>query len=269
MGRIDEERALLRAAVDLDATLIAGSRLPGPRANLELVQAAADVGAEADFRRWLATDPAAGAAIEFLPVCGLVGFGRLAAEGHAEALTVLKQWAGDPRWRVREAVAMGLQRLGDADLDRLLAEVRAWGAGNAFERRAAVAALGEPRLLGEPRAVAALLDLLDDCTGSLTRLRAAGDAGGEALRKALGYAWSVAVAAAPETGRPRMERWLRSTADDRDIAWIMRQNLRKARLSRADPQWVRRWRLLTDPGGTTDTRRKSARRTRSRGTPSG
>jgi HEAT repeat protein len=250
MGRIDDERIALLAAPDLDAALLAGSRLPGPRANLELVQAAADVGVEADFRRWLATDPAAEGPFEFLPVCALVGYGRFAAEGREDAVDVLREWASDPRWRVREAVAMGLQRLGDADLGRLLAVVRAWGTGSAFERRAAVAALAEPRLLGEPRAVAVLLDLLDDCTAAIAGLRAAGDGGVQALRKALAYAWSVAVAAAPEPGRPRMERWLRSTADDRDVAWIMRQNLRKARLSRADQDWVRRWRELTDRAGS-------------------
>jgi hypothetical protein len=158
---------------------------------------------------------------------------------------VLRAWAGDPHWRIREAVAMGLQRLGDADIDRLLAVVADWGGGGAFERRAAVAALCEPRLLAEPRAVDAALDLLDACTASLAALRSAGDPGVVALRKALGYAWSVAVAAAPAVGRPRMERWLRAAADDRDIAWTARENLRKARLSRVDPDWVQRWRSLT------------------------
>jgi hypothetical protein len=144
---------------------------------------------------------------------------------------------------------MGLQRLGDADVDRLLPVVADWGGGNAFERRAAVAALCEPRLLAEPRAVDAALDLLDGCTESLASLRRAGDEGVAALRKALGYAWSVVVAAAPAAGRPRMERWLRSITAHRDVAWIMRENLRKARLARADPDWVRRWRPLTGSGG--------------------
>lgn len=237
-----QERTALLATPDLDAALLAGSHLPGPRANLELMQAAADVGVEADFRRWLATDdPTADGPFEFLPVCALVGFGRLAAEHHSEALDVLRAWAGDARWRVREAVAMGLQRLGDADIDRLLAVVRDWGTGTAFERRAAVAGVCEPRLLATPRAVAAALDLLDDCTSSFPTLKRAGDAGTPALRKALGYAWSVVAAASPTAGCPRMERWLRSAPDDRDVAWIMRQNLRKARLTRADPEWVRRW----------------------------
>ena len=136
---------------------------------------------------------------------------------------------------------MGLQRLGDADIDRLLAVVPDWGAGTAFERRAVVAGLCEPRLLTTPRAVAAALDLLDDCTSSLPALKRAGDEGAAALRKALGYAWSVVAAASPMAGCPRMERWLRTGPGDRDVAWIMRQNLRKARLKRGDPEWVRRW----------------------------
>ncbi len=58
------------------------------------------------------------------------------------------------------------------------------------------------------------------------------------LRKGLGYCWSVAVAALPEPGKARMERWLAS--DDPDVRWIMRENLKKARLQRLDPEWVAR-----------------------------
>ncbi|HLF37891.1 MAG TPA: hypothetical protein VI520_08160, partial [Anaerolineales bacterium] len=60
----------------------------------------------------------------------------------------------------------------------------------------------------------------------------------EALRKGLGYCWSVAVAAFPEQGRPRMERWIGSP--DPDVQWVMKQNLRKTRLTRLDPKWVAR-----------------------------
>jgi hypothetical protein len=35
-----------------------------------------------------------------------------------------------------------------------------------------------------------------------------------------------------------MERWLAS--DDRDVRWIMRENLRKRRLARMDAAWVAR-----------------------------
>jgi hypothetical protein len=33
-----------------------------------------------------------------------------------------------------------------------------------------------------------------------------------------------------------MERWIAST--DKDVRWIMRQNLRKQRLVRIDPDWT-------------------------------
>jgi hypothetical protein len=47
------------------------------------------------------------------------------------------------------------------------------------------------------------------------------------------------VSALPETGKRMMERWL--THDDRDIRWIMRQNLGKKRLERMDAEWVSTW----------------------------
>jgi hypothetical protein len=38
-----------------------------------------------------------------------------------------------------------------------------------------------------------------------------------------------------------MEKWLASS--DKDIQWIMRENLKKARLARMDAAWVEKWRL--------------------------
>ena len=60
----------------------------------------------------------------------------------------------------------------------------------------------------------------------------------KALRKGLGYCWSVVVAA-PDKGREVMVKWFAS--DDRDIIWIMKQNLRKKRLVRMDAGWVEKW----------------------------
>jgi hypothetical protein len=50
------------------------------------------------------------------------------------------------------------------------------------------------------------------------------------LRKALGFAPSLFVAALPEEGFPLLERWARS--GDRDLIWIVRENLKKDRLNR-------------------------------------
>jgi hypothetical protein len=56
------------------------------------------------------------------------------------------------------------------------------------------------------------------------------------LRQALGYCWSVVVAALPEYGKPALERWSRSP--NLDVIWIVRENLKKTRLARMDVDWV-------------------------------
>jgi hypothetical protein len=50
----------------------------------------------------------------------------------------------------------------------------------------------------------------------------------------------VAVAAAPEVGRPRFEAFVDRVvaSGDRDLRWIARENLRKRRLERLDATWV-------------------------------
>ena len=62
----------------------------------------------------------------------------------------------------------------------------------------------------------------------------------KALRKGLGYCWSVAVVAAPKVGRPAFEALVAHAAQsgDRDLRWIARENLRRRRLERLDADWV-------------------------------
>ena len=50
------------------------------------------------------------------------------------------------------------------------------------------------------------------------------------LRQTLGYAWSVAIAAVADDGLAAFSR-LEADADP-DIAWIVRENRKKARLKR-------------------------------------
>src|SRR5262249_36884355 len=137
---------------------LASSRLPGPRANLELAQAAADEGTLEQFRGWLARDE------EYLALCGAVGLGRLIAEGQTELLGDLRHAARDSRWRVREGVAIGLQRFGARDMKALLEAMGTWAKGSWLEKRAVVAALCEPALLRDPETAAAVLELLDAIT---------------------------------------------------------------------------------------------------------
>jgi hypothetical protein len=225
-----------------DAFLLAHSGLPGPRGNLELAQAAADLGDEGRFLDWLSLDPSqapVNSPAEFLHFCGALGLGKLVVQGQPHYLDRLRALASDPRWRTREAVAMALQRLGKANMDWLLEVVESWVQGNHFEQRAAVAALAEPVLLSEAHHAALVLDVLDTATIAILQSKDRKEAGFLALRKGLAYAWSVVVAAYPETGKPRMEVWLNHT--DSDIHWIMKQNLGKKRLVVAGKDWLVSW----------------------------
>ena len=239
MTKLDDYRYALRDLDTWDAYLLAESGLPGPRGNIELANAVADEGDEALFHRYLAYDAdtaPTNTPEEFLAFCGALGLGRLIADGRADLVPRLRRLSEDPRWRTREAVAMALQRWGDADMDGLLAEMRTWSGGSALERRAAAAGLCEPRLLRDAGHAAQVLEILDAMTASIAGDEQRRSDAFRALRKGLGYCWSVAVAAAPDAGKPMMESWLDS--DDEDVRWIMRQNLAKKRLERIDPEWV-------------------------------
>jgi hypothetical protein len=73
-----------------------------------------------------------------------------------------------------------------------------------------------------------VLTILDRITSSLAVSTDRRTDDFKVLRQALGYCWSVAAAAAPENARPYFEKWMRST--DKDVAWVMKSNLGKARM---------------------------------------
>ena len=242
MGKEDLYREELRTLEDWDDYLLRESRLPGPRANLELARAVADEGDEALFGRYLALDEEAAptnSPYEFLAFCGVLGCGTLLAEGKLGLLPVLRRCASDPRWRIRESVAMGLQRWGAVDMDALIQEMERWRVGTLLEQRAAAAALCEPRLLQDAAHSERVLQILDAITASLLTVEDRRSPEFKALRKGLGYCWSVAVCASPDAGQQRMESWF--ATDDADVRWIMKQNLKKRRLARMDAGWVAKW----------------------------
>ena len=132
--------------------------------------------------------------------------------------------AVDDNWRIREAVAIGLQRLAKDRPDRMADIAREWAGGSPIEARAAVAAVAEPPLLKTPAAVEAALDVLDAATRKVVESR------DRVLRQALGYAWSVVVAADPARGLPRFERL--AAVNDEDVHWIVRENRSKSRMQK-------------------------------------
>ena len=242
MSKQEQYREKLLSLADWDAHLLAESGLPGPRGNIELAQVVADQGDLALFQRYCAYDAKiapVNSPYEFLAFCGVIGLGRLLAEGQTELLPALHSHASDPRWRVREGVAMALQRWGDRDMAALIHAMGDWGRGTLLVQRAAAAALCEPRLLHQPQQAAEVLQILDEITARIVRRLDRRDPDFLALKKGLGYCWSVAVAALPAQGKPLMEKWL--VHPDKDIQWIMRENLKKNRLARVDAEWVSKW----------------------------
>ena len=235
-----EWRSRFRDASDREAFLRAASGLPGPRGNLELLQVAADDAPESDLRRWAAMGPGAAPTNtpgEFLVACGVVGLGRLVVQGRL-GFDELRPHARDERWRVREAVAMALQRIGAADMDGLLGVAAGWVHGDRLEQRAVVAGLAEPVLLREPHHARAVLSALDEITATMPGAADRGREPFRVLRQALGYAWSVAMVALPGQGTALLDHWCGSA--DPDVRWIVRENLRKSRMARAAPAWTAR-----------------------------
>ena len=229
----------LKSQKDWDKYLLKESGLPGPRGNLELAQAFAEIGDEGKIKEYLSIElnyaPTDSAKV-FLTFCGVVGLGTLINQGKREYLSRLRGFASDSRWRIREAVAMALQRVGDEDIDSLLKEMSVWSKGSFLEKRAAAAALCEPRLLTSERITSAVLDMLDVVTSSIVGFSDTKDEAFEVLKKGLAYCWSVAVAACPGKGKKLMEKWAGSL--DKTVARIMKENLKKNRLVRMDKEWV-------------------------------
>jgi len=238
---------------DLLEFLAAHSNLPGPRGNIELARefsrAVSDLPASGLTQAWQvcrqlaaisAADAPTGDPGEFVAFCGALGIATLGCrdiDRRVESLGYLRLLAEDERWRMREAVAMGIQDLVStwgADLARSLVS---WiGECTWLSMRAVAAGLAEPRLLGDRE----ILNLaLEHHRTIIQRIRGAPDRGSpqfRALRKGLGYTLSVLTVKAPEEGFRLMEEMLGFR--DPDLTWIVKENIGKGRLLRAFPREV-------------------------------
>ncbi len=248
---LDAARATGDAAL-LEAYLCEHSGLPGPRMNLALAAAFAEtVGGvvgepnppveqlEALLDGWAAcslaeapvNDPR-----EILPATALLTYGQVAVarpDWWSDEIGKLRRGAANERWRARELVAAALQRMLAADWPRTCDALTGWArADDPLVVRAAVAAVAEPPLLSSVERVREALAILTLALDTLTALPAEQRRAEPArvLRQALGYAVSVATAAAPDEGFALLTRLAQS--GDADLRWITRENLKKGRLAR-------------------------------------
>ena len=235
MNKTETYRQTLQSLEDWVPFLMKNSGLPGPRGNLELAHIVAEHGNASQFEHFLTFDGRENTPELFVLFCGVIGLGKLAAH-QPELFARLRTYASDPRWRIREAVATGLQLAGDQDMDGLIREMKSWSKGNWYEKRAAAAALAEPRLLAKPKHAKQVLQILDEIMASMETDEKFKDDAYKVLRQGMGYCWSIAVVALPELGTSLMEKWL--TCSDKDIQWMMKENLKKSRLLKMDGNWV-------------------------------
>ncbi|MDV2480754.1 hypothetical protein F8E02_01780 [Methanoculleus sp. Wushi-C6] len=244
------------SAGDLLAYLVTESHLPGPRTNLELAGAFGETVrefavADPDDHRALwnlcvelacvsPEDAPAGDPYEFLVFCGIRGIAAIGSVSPAcagEAARHLAEASADPRCRVREAVALGVQDLLSRQRDTAVPELEGWVEGGSWlAMRAAVAGIAEPDLLAEADLAETALRLHRK---TLIRVYMAEERQSDAflaLKNALGYTLGLVVAALPTTGFEYLRQL--ATLDDRDIRWIIRENLDDSRLRDRYPETV-------------------------------
>ncbi len=239
MSKIQGYIEKLKSLEDWDEYLMQESALPGPRGNLELIKAVAEVGEEKTFLHLLSFTPdkaPVNTQQEFLACCGTVGLGKLVEEGKVKYLEKLRVLASDPRWRTRESVAMALQMYGEGHMEELTIEMGKWAKGNSYEKRAVAAALCEPKLLKHKEQASRVLQILDNITYSIKEIQDRKDEGFKALKKGMAYCWSVAIVGYPDEGKQIFEKWISCT--DKDIKWIIKENLKKQRLKKMDQNWT-------------------------------
>jgi len=234
----------LSRLTDWDGYLNVHSNLPGPRANLELANVVAWMGEKSLFLRYVQieeTQAPQNSSSEFLPVCGTVGLGVLLVKNDLTVLPLLRDLASDPRWRIRESVVLALEIWGESNPVLLFNEMNHWMEGNYFEIRAAICALCHPKFLKSKEKAIQTLKFLDFVMRKLSENKSRKTEDFRVLRLAMGYCWSVAVAAYPALGKKMMENWIGSS--DKDLLWIIKSNLGKNRLARMDIIWVQQMKV--------------------------
>jgi hypothetical protein len=240
MGKKDDLITRLKPILDdrkkLEGFLIENSNLPGPRANIELAFALAEVYYDKEILfEWanITEDQAdVNNPESFLAFCSAACLGKIyTLTRDTKIIAILMKLANDGRWRMREAVAFGFQYIGEHDFEELKKIISAWITGsNNLEKRAMLASLAHPGFLNEERT-----EFCFEITEKvLQNLETKSDF--DVLRKGLEFTISVFVVANPELGFRFIRKWI---GKDKFVDKILQENLKKNRLIKAYPEEVR------------------------------
>jgi hypothetical protein len=233
--------------------LVSKSSLPSPRGNLELASAFTEIVetySPRDFKNlWelclelteISADKApTNNPKEFLTFCGTYAVGGIASVSQIffeKGLALLRELADDTRWRIREAVAMGIQKLLAKQSQETLKTLENWITDNKWlAMRAVAAGIAEPPILKDSEIARRALELHKKI---FARIRSSNERKSDAfktMRKGLGYTLSVVVYAVPKEGFALIQQLV--GLQDADILWIIQQNLKKNRLTKNFPEDV-------------------------------
>lgn len=232
---------------------INNSNLPGRRANLELANAFVDISVEFnenlskelwdlclylisfDDNKAPTNDPK-----EFLSFCGTWAIGTIGAsypEYYYESLILLKKLSTDLRWRMREAVAFGLQKLIMKHPNKTLTEIRHWIEDvNWLTMRAIVAGVAHPSVLINNQLSEIALELHELIFSKIISSDDLSSEEFKILKKGLSYTLSVIVQANPDIGFKFLNDYRYN--ENKQIQLIIKENLKKKRLMKNFPKEV-------------------------------
>ncbi len=232
--------------------LISNSNLPGRRANLELADVFGDIiriyniktkdvwdlckyMSEIGYKEANENDPK-----EFIPFCGLIGVGVISSDSSfyfSEGLAILKNGAKDTRWRIREAVAMGIQRVLLKNAKNMMKELEGWiNEIDYYIWRAVVAGIAEPDIVKNKEVAGKALEIHKKIFRQILDIEDRKSESYKKLRQALGYTLSVVVEQIPQEGFEYINQIIKE--DDKDIIWIVKTNLKKNRLLKKYPKEI-------------------------------
>jgi hypothetical protein len=238
---------------------IKNSNLPGRRANLEMAQAFADLVEESFIQNmesiWnlcmslieITPDEApTNNPREILPFCGTCALGSIAAISEAHypiSVSSLKDLANDSRWRMREAVRMGIERILVKKHEKMLDDLNKWiNEDNWLEMRAIAAGVAYPKALENQQTAILALDLHKKIFARIIDSKERKTESFKILQKALCYTLSVVTKATPNEGFAYFRQLLKY--NDKIINQIIKENLKKARLKKNFPKEVSSLNLL-------------------------
>ncbi len=244
---------------ELSLYLVKNSALPGRRANLELASAFKDLIAELSILNpertiHLLLDLISNSSEiaptnnpkEFLPFCGIWALGSIGTsctQYFSKCVQVLHESCSDVRWRIREAAAKGLSMLYDTFPLKIYQLYLAWikplnESQKFLVQRAIVASLAESSYLNQELQSNQAFELHKIIITSIYNLDDDQRKSEEfkTLKKGLSYTLSVIVYFNPDKGWPFITETIKKS--DKDVYWILKQNLTKNRLVKNFPKEV-------------------------------